>query len=158
MKILTIFIIIFLTFQTGYCQSVCVRDPLLEKELYKYLVSRINQYRVNIFGQDKLDTKNYKGMCIISINLTTDSILNEKPKIGIYSAQFACEDCGNRPEIFIQSATKREFVNLDKNGLNEDGVMKKIEDFFQIYADKFNDLEKTRTIKKVRNVLLDRRS
>ena len=158
MKVLTIFIIFFLTIQTGHCQSVCVRDPLLEKELHKYLISRINQYRSNIFGQDKRDTKHYRGMCIVSINLTTDSILNEKPKIGVYSAQFACEDCGNKPEIFIQSTTKREFVNLDKNGLNEDAVIKKIEDFFQIYSDKFNDLEKIRTIKKVRDVLQDRRS
>lgn len=136
-------------------QDNCVRDPNLEKELYSYLITRITDYYIDSKGKHIPATDEYDGTCINSRNLKTDSIINDKSLIGVYSTNFACMDCGSTTELYLQYMNKREFIDLSDKKIQYKKILEQVETFFKLYPNEFTDLEKITTLKNVLEILRD---
>jgi len=134
-------------------QDNCAKDTVLKNELYSYLIQRITDYSVDKNGIHIPDIEEFKDVCIISRNLKTDSIIQDKSLIGVYETNFACFDCGTTTEIYFQHKDKIEFIDLTGKKFKYEKVLKQVDNFFKRYPKSFTNIDKVTILKNVLNIL-----
>ena len=130
-------------------QDNCVKDSILYRVLFNYL---IKEDKVNGYDSKgkKLSTKSeYENYCIISRNLSVDSIESNKCKIGVYEFNFSCMDCNNKSFLYFQLINgKRKYYTVKTKG-DIIALIKDLSVYFKKNTDCFNPIQCVNILKGV---------